>query len=250
MTATLRSREWFEGDDEVALMHRVALRNAGFDLQPGDDRPIIGVLNSASDLNPCNLPLRALAVEVSAGVVEAGGIAVELPVMSLGEDLMKPTAMLYRNLLSMEVEEYLRTYPVDGVVVLANCDKSVPGAVMGAASADLPFLVVTAGARPATSVFRGRRVGTGTDLWRAWEDHRAGRLDDAEWSEFERCLSCGQGACNTMGTASSMAIVTETLGLSLPGTAVIPADDPDRARTVRHPRRRESPDRGCSGRAD
>ena len=233
MTATLRSREWFEGDDEVALMHRVALRNAGFDLQPGDDRPIIGVLNSASDLNPCNLPLRALAVEVSAGVVEAGGIAVELPVMSLGEDLMKPTAMLYRNLLSMEVEEYLRTYPVDGVVVLANCDKSVPGAVMGAASADLPFLVVTAGARPATSVFRGRRVGTGTDLWRAWEDHRAGRLDDAEWSEFERCLSCGQGACNTMGTASSMAIVTETLGLSLPGTAVIPADDPERARTAR-----------------
>jgi dihydroxy-acid dehydratase len=225
----LRSREWFDGDDEVAVIHRVAMRNAGFDLAPGDSRPVIGVLNSAGDLNPCNLPLRALAEDVKAGVLEAGGIPVELPVMSLGEDLMKPTAMLYRNLLAMEVEEYLRTYPIDGVVLLANCDKSVPGAVMGAASADLPCLVVTAGARPATALFRGRRVGTGTDLWRAWEEHRTGRLDDEGWAELERCLACGQGACNTMGTASSMAIVTEVLGLSLPGTAVIPAGDPQRA---------------------
>jgi len=229
----LRSQEWFEGDDEVAVIHRVAMRNAGFDLSADHDRPVIGVLNSASDLNPCNLPLRELAADVRAGVTAAGGIAVELPVMSLGEDLMKPTAMLYRNLLAMEVEEYLRTYPIDGVVLLANCDKSVPGAVMGAVSADLPFLVVTAGARPATSVFRGRRVGTGTDLWRAWEDHRTGALDDEGWREFERCLACGQGACNTMGTASSMAIVTEVLGLSLPGTAVIPAADPARADAAR-----------------
>ncbi len=225
----LRSQEWFEGDDEVAVIHRVAMRNAGFELAADHDRPVIGVLNSASDLNPCNLPLRGLAEDVKAGVVEAGGIPVELPVMSLGEDLMKPTAMLYRNLLAMEVEEYLRTYPVDGVVLLANCDKSVPGAVMGAVSANLPFLVVTAGARPATSLFRGRRVGTGTALWRAWEDHRTGRLDDEGWREFERCLACGQGACNTMGTASSMAIVAEALGLSLPGTAVIPVGELDRA---------------------
>jgi len=230
---SLRSREWFDGDDEVAVIGRVAMRNAGFDVTPGDARPVIGVLNSAGDLNPCNLPLRALAEDVKAGVAEAGGIAVELPVMSLGEDLMKPTAMLYRNLLAMEVEEYLRTYPIDGVVLLANCDKSVPGAVMGAVSADLPFLVVTAGARPATAEFRGRRIGTGTDLWRAWQDHRAGRLDDKEWAEFERCLACGQGSCNTMGTASSMAIVTEVLGLSLPGTSVIPAGDPARAESAR-----------------
>jgi dihydroxy-acid dehydratase len=225
----LRSQEWFEGDDEVAVIHRVAMRNSGFELSAGHDRPVIGVLNSASDLNPCNLPLRGLAENVKAGVIEAGGIPVELPVMSLGEDLMKPTAMLYRNLLSMEVEEYIRSYPVDGVVLLANCDKSVPGAVMGAVSGNLPFLVVTAGARPATSLFRGRRVGTGTDLWRAWEEHRTGRLDDEGWREFERCLACGQGACNTMGTASSMAIVVEALGLSLPGTAVIPAGELDRA---------------------
>ena len=230
MTDRLRSREWFDGDDEVAVIHRVALRNAGF--EPSDpDTPVIGVLNSASDLNPCNLPLGALAEQVKAGVTQAGGLAVELPVMSLGEDLMKPTAMLYRNLLAMEVEEYLRTYPLDGVVLLANCDKSVPGAVMGAASANLPCLVVTAGARPA-ALFRGRRVGTGTDLWRAWEDHRTGRLDDDGWQEFERCLACGQGACNTMGTASTMAILAEALGLSLPGTSTAAADDPARARAA------------------
>ena len=232
MNGQLRSREWFAGDDEVAVTHRVAMRNAGYELSADEPRPVIGVLNSASDLNPCNMPLTALAQDVRRGVTEAGGIAVELPVMSLGEDLMKPTAMLYRNLLAMEVEEYLRTYPIDGAVLLANCDKSVPGAVMGAVSADLPFLVVTAGARPATASFRGRRVGTGTDLWRAWEDHRAGRMDDGEWAEFEKCLACGQGACNTMGTASSMAIVTETLGLSLPGTSVIPAGAPDRSRAA------------------
>ena len=227
---TLRSREWFDGDDEVAVMHRVALRSSGLDL--GDapdradwgDRPVIGIADSSSELNPCNQPLRALAERVRQGVHEAGGIAVTFGVMSLGEDLMKPSAMLYRNLLSMEVEEYLRSYPLDGVVLLANCDKSVPGAVMGALSADLPTVVVTAGPRPPAS-FRGRQVGTGTDLWRAWQDHRTGALDDAGWAEFERCLACGQGACNTMGTASSMAIVTEALGLALPGSALVPAGD-------------------------
>jgi dihydroxy-acid dehydratase len=227
MIGSLRSSEWFHGDDEVAVIHRVAMRNAGFELAADHDRPVIGIMNSASDLNPCNLPLDGLVGHVRRGIAEAGGIGVELPVMSLGEDLMKPTAMLYRNLLAMEVEEYLRTYPIDGVVLLANCDKSVPGAVMGAVSADLPTIVVVAGARP-PALFRGRRVGTGTDLWRAWEDHRTGRLDDAGWREFESCLACGQGSCNTMGTASSMAIVTEALGLSLPGTSTAAADTPER----------------------
>jgi dihydroxy-acid dehydratase len=220
----LRSREWFTGDDEVALMHRVALRGAGVDIAINDTRPIIGIANSSSDLNPCNLPLAALAGRVAQGIQDAGGIPVEFPVMSLGEDLMKPTAMLYRNLLAMEVEEYLRSYPLDGVVLLANCDKSIPGAILGAVSAGLPMIVLTAGARPA-AVFRGRRLGTGTDLWRVWDDHRAGRLDDEGWAEFERCLACGLGACNTMGTASSMAIVTEALGLALPGSSTIPAAD-------------------------
>lgn len=221
---TLRSRAWFEGDDEVALIHRVAMRNVGIEIDVDHDRPVIAILNSASDLNPCNLPLDSYVQDIRVGVEDAGGVAVELPVMSLGEDLMKPTAMLYRNLLSIEVEEYVRTYPIDGLVILANCDKSVPGAVMGATSADVPFVLVTAGPRP-VAMFEGRRTGTGTDTWRAWEDHRAGRMTDARWAEYERCLACGQGACNTMGTASTMAVVAEVLGLSLPGSAAIPSAD-------------------------
>jgi dihydroxy-acid dehydratase len=234
---TLRSAEWFHGDDEVAVEHRVALRTVGIDVRPDDTRPVIGIADSSSDLNPCNLPLRDLVPEVAAGIREAGGIPLAFPVMSLGEDLMKPSAMLYRNFLSIEVEEYLRSYPLDGVVLLANCDKSVPGALMGALSADLPTVVVTGGARP-VSEFRGRRVGTGTDLWRAWDDHEAGRLDDAGWQEFERCLSCGLGSCNTMGTAASMAIIVETLGFSVPGSATMPADDPHRNAMARESGRR------------
>ena len=212
----MRSSEWFAGDDEVAVAHRVALRSSGLDIQPNDPRPIIGIADSSSDLNPCNLPLRALAETVSAGVKAAGGIPVVFSVMSMGEDLMKPSALLYRNLLAMEVEEYIRSYPIDGVVLLANCDKSVPGALMGAISTDVPTLVLTGGARPIAR-FRGKRVGTGTDLWRAWEQHRTGEMSDEDWAEFEACLNCGQGACNTMGTASSMAITAETLGMCLPG---------------------------------
>ena len=223
----MRSSEWFAGDDEVAVAHRVALRSSGLDIQPNDPRPIIGIADSSSDLNPCNLPLRALAETVSAGVKAAGGIPVVFSVMSMGEDLMKPSALLYRNLLAMEVEEYIRSYPIDGVVLLANCDKSVPGALMGAISTDVPTLVLTGGARPIAR-FRGKRVGTGTDLWRAWEQHRTGEMSDEDWAEFEACLNCGQGACNTMGTASSMAITAETLGMCLPGSASIPADHPDR----------------------
>ncbi|MET8699774.1 dihydroxy-acid dehydratase [Kitasatospora sp. NPDC004723] len=222
---TPRSREWFAGEDEVAVLHRVAMRSTGVAMDADDHRPVIGIADSASDLNPCNLPLAALVDAVRRGITAAGGIAVRFPVMSLGEDLMKPTAMLYRNLLAMEVEETLRANPLDGVVLLANCDKTVPGALMGAASADLPAVLVTGGARPA-AVYRGRRLGTGTDLWRLWEDHRAGRLDDAGWAEVERCLSCGLGACNTMGTASTMAVLAETLGMALPGSATVPAGDP------------------------
>ncbi len=225
---TLRSSEWFDGTEEVDVMHRVVMRSVGFDLTESQGRPIIGIADSSSQFNPCNLPLRELIEPVSAGVTAAGGIPLAFPVMSLGEDLMKPTAMLYRNLLSMEVEEYVRSNPVDGLIILANCDKSIPGAVMGALSADVPTLVVNAGGRPVAS-FRGRRIGTGTDLWRAWEDRRAGVMDDAAWAEFEQCLNCGLGACNTMGTASSMAVVTEVLGLILPGSSTIPSGTPERA---------------------
>jgi dihydroxyacid dehydratase/phosphogluconate dehydratase len=169
---TLRSDEWFHGTDEVGVMHRVAVRAVGFDLGAENDKPVIGIADSSSMFNPCNLPLRNLVAPVSDGVAAAGGVALAFPVMSLGEDLMKPTAMLYRNLLSMEVEEYVRSNPIDGLIILGNCDKSIPGALMGALSADIPTLVVNAGGRP-VGEFRGRRIGTGTDLWRAWEDRRA-----------------------------------------------------------------------------
>jgi dihydroxy-acid dehydratase len=220
----LRSQAWLVGDDEVALEHRVALASAGLAVSQAADRPVIGIANSASDLNPCNLPLRDLAVEVKAGIEEAGGIGAEFGTISLGEDLMKPSAMLYRNLLAIEIEEMVRANPLDGLVVLANCDKSVPGALMGAISANVPTVLVTGGSRPVAQ-FRGQPVGTGTALWRMWDERRAGRLDDAGWAEFERCLSCGRGACNTMGTASTMAVLSEVLGLMVPGAASIPSGE-------------------------
>ncbi len=220
----LRSQAWLAGDDEVALEHRVALRSAGLDIGTPADRPVIGIANSASDLNPCNLPLRDLAVEVKTGIEEAGGVGAEFGTISLGEDLMKPSAMLYRNLLAIEIEEMVRANPLDGLVVLANCDKSVPGALMGAISANVPTVLVTGGSRPVAQ-FRGTPVGTGTALWRMWDERRAGRLDDIGWAEFERCLSCGRGACNTMGTASTMAVLAEVLGLMVPGAASIPSGE-------------------------
>lgn len=225
--SSLRSRAWFAGDDETALANRVALASSGIEVTADADRPVIGIANSASDLNPCNLPLAGFAEAVKDGVRAAGGLPVVFPTMSLGEDLMKPTAMLYRNLLAMEIEETIRAYPLDGIVILANCDKTVPGAIMGAASTDVPTIVVTAGPR-APAVFRDHRIGTGTDLWRLWDERRTGRLSDAEWAELERCLACGLGACNTMGTASTMAILTEALGLMLPGSSSIAAQDPRR----------------------
>jgi dihydroxy-acid dehydratase len=233
----LRSAEWFAGDDEVALLHRVAMRSAGLDVSASADRPVIGIGDSSSDLNPCNLPLRELAEAVREGVLEAGGLPTRFPTMSLGEDLMKPSAFLYRNLLAMEIEETLRSNPLDGAVLLANCDKTVPAVLMGAASADLPAIVVLGGART-PAMFGGRRLGTGTDLWRLWDDHRAGRLDDRGWAEVERCLACGLGACNTMGTASTMAILTETLGMAMPGSSTIPAGDPEAIEAARAAGRR------------
>jgi dihydroxy-acid dehydratase len=219
----LRSSAWLDGDDEVALAHRVALASAGAPVAPG--RPVIGIANSASQLNPCNLPLRDLVGPVKAGIESAGGVGVEFPTISLGEDLMKPSAMLYRNLLAIEIEETIRANPLDGIVLLANCDKSVPGALMGAISANIPTVLVTGGSRPVVS-FRGSPVGTGTSLWRLWDERRAGRLDDEGWQGLERCLACGLGACNTMGTASTMAVLSEVLGFMVPGASTIPAGDP------------------------
>lgn len=221
---TLRSQAWFSGESDVALDARVALAMGG-NVRASNDTPVIGLANSSSDLNPCNQPLRDLVPALREGIESAGGVAVEFPVMSLGEDIMKPAAMLYRNLVAMEVEESLRSQPLDGVIVMAACDKSVPAGLMGAFSTDLPTLLVMSGPRP-SATFRGQRIGTGTDLWRAWDERRAGRLSDEEWAEFETALTLGRGTCNTMGTASTMGILCETLGLAWPGSTSVPAGDP------------------------
>lgn len=227
-----RSSRWFDRSDEVGLLHRVALASAGISYSDNGASPIIGIANSASELNPCNMVLTSLVKEVKKGIAAAGGIAVEFPSVSLGEDLMKPTAMLYRNLLSIEIEEMIRANPLDGIVILANCDKSVPGALMGATSANIPTALVTGGAR-APAQFEGKRIGTGTDLWRLSEKRRVGDLDDAGWAELERCLGCAAGSCNTMGTASTMAILSETLGFMVPNSSTIPSNDTKRNRLAK-----------------
>jgi len=231
--AGLRSAAWLSGDDEVALNHRTALRAAGLTgpARPGPGqarRPLIGIACTASDLNRCDRGLTALAAAVKRGVLAAGGLPLEFPVMSLSEDLMKPTAMLYRNLLAIEVEETVRSQPLDGIVALGNCDKSVPAYLMALASADLPALIVTGGFRP-VPVLDGVRLGSGTALWQKFDERRAGLVSDHEWARLEGCLGAGIGACNTMGTAVTMAIMAEVLGFALPGAAVVAAGDPAQA---------------------
>jgi dihydroxy-acid dehydratase len=221
----LRSQNWFDGSDEVAVEHRAALRSLGFALPMGKEvGPIVGIASSDGDPSPCDLPLAALIPAVKRGIRLAGGIPLHFSVMALGEDLMKPTAMLYRNLLSMEIEEMLRAYPMDGVVLLGGCDKTIPGMLMGAASANLPTIVLASGSRR-PGLFLGKPLRTGTDLWRYWDDYRSGKLSDEQWKAFEEQLGCSQGTCNVMGTASTMACLCEVLGLSLPGTGTIPAFD-------------------------
>lgn len=229
---SLRSDRWVRGDDEVALDNRVALRMGGADVDARGGRPLIGIANSSSDLNPCNQPLDGLVAPLREAIADAGGVAIEFPVMSLGEDLMKPSSMLYRNLLSMELEESLRSQPLDAVVVLAACDKSVPGALMGAFSTNLPTLLLVSGPRPVAH-FEGRRVGTGTDLWRLWDQRRSGELSDERWLDLERALTLGKGTCNTMGTASSMGALCEAMGLAWPGSTSTPADRPAHLETAR-----------------
>ena len=232
----MRSDSWLGGDDEVALNHRAALRAAGL-RRSGARRPLIGIACTASDLNRCDRGLSVLAAAVRRGVRAAGGLALEFPVMSLSEDLMKPTAMLYRNLLAIEVEETIRSQPLDGIVALGNCDKTVPAYLMALASADIPALIVTGGYR-VPAVFDGSRLGSGTALWRLYDARRSGALDDAAWARLETCLGQGLGACNTMGTASTMAIMAETLGMALPGSAVLAAGDPRQAELAEEAGRR------------
>ncbi len=224
----LRSRAWFGGDSKDAIMHRSWMKNQGFAEDSFDGRPVIGICNTWSELTPCNAHLRGLAERVKRGVLEAGGFPLEFPVMSLGESNLRPTAMLYRNLASMDVEESIRGNPVDGVVLLVGCDKTTPALVMGAASCDLPTIVLSGGPMLNGRV-RGEVVGSGTAIWRFSEAVKAGQMTRAEFVNAEAGMARSPGSCMTMGTASTMACMVEALGLTLPGNAALPAVDSRRA---------------------
>lgn len=222
-----RSKEWFYGRDELGFQHRAALRTMGIDPERYRDRPVIGIANSWSELNNCNMNLREVSAAVKRGILSEGALPLEFPTISLGEEFMKPTAMLYRNLMAMDVEETLRSNPIDGVVLLSNCDKTGPAQLMGAASANLPAIQVNGGPRT-TGKWKGIEIGSGTDLWKYWDEYRTGKLSAEDWRELEQCMSCGTGACNVMGTASTMAAVSEGLGMMLPGSSTFAANDPER----------------------
>src|SRR3989440_12185613 len=219
-----RSSEWLDRRDLDGFLHRSWLKATGVSDESFRGRPVIGICNSWSELVNCNVHLRGLAAAVKRGVLQAGGLTVEFPVLSLGESLMKPTTMLYRNLMAMDVEESIRSYPLDGVVLLTGCDKTNPASIMGAASADVPAIVLTGGPM-LNGKWRGEELGSCSDCWHYHEELRAGRIDERQFSEIEDGMSRSHGHCMTMGTASTMACVTEALGLCLPGTAAIPAAD-------------------------
>ncbi|PAK28017.1 dihydroxy-acid dehydratase [Streptomyces sp. alain-838] len=219
----LRSAQWYAGQDRNAYIHRAWMRRG----VPGDaftGRPQIAIANTASDLTPCNAHLTEVAASVRNGVYEAGGIPLDLPVVSLGETQMRPTAMLWRNMAAMATEEMLRANPIDGVVLLGGCDKTIPSLLMAAASVDLPAVVVPGGPM-LTGTFRGTPLGCGTDVWRLSEEVRAGKLSNENFTRSESAMIRSRGHCNTMGTASTMALVAEALGTVVPGTAGTPAPD-------------------------
>ena len=218
-----RSQEWYAGSDRNAYIHRAWMRR-GLPADAFDGRPHIAIANTASDLTPCNAHLTEVAQSVKQGIWEAGGIPLELPVMSLGETQVRPTAMLWRNLAAMSIEEMLRANPIDGVVLLGGCDKTIPSLLMAASSVDLPAVVVPGGPM-LTGTFRGVALGCGTDVWRLSEEVRAGELTEEEFLRSESSMIRSRGHCNTMGTASTMAVMAEALGMTLPGIAGTPAPD-------------------------
>ncbi|MEJ2858218.1 MULTISPECIES: L-arabinonate dehydratase [unclassified Saccharothrix] len=220
----LRSQKWFGGDGVRAFSHRARTRQLGIGAPEHLGKPVIGILNTWSGINPCHMHLRERAQEVARGVWQAGGYPVEFPVSTLSETFQKPTPMLYRNMLAMEVEEIVRSYPVDGVVLMGGCDKTTPALVMGALSAAVPAIFVPAGPM-LRGHWRGKTLGSGTDMWRYWDDKRAGVLGDEEWAELENGLARSPGTCMTMGTASTMTAAVEVLGLALPGSSSVPAVD-------------------------
>jgi dihydroxy-acid dehydratase len=224
MARNKRSSGWFQTPEYYGFARRAWLRSEGFPADIFDGKPVIGICNSWSELNNCNVHLRDVAAAVKRGVLACGGIPLEFPTISLGEMLMAPTAMMFRNLMAMDVEECIRAYPLDGVVLLCGCDKTTPAQLMGAASADIPAIVVPGGPMMAGQ-WRGQQLGSGTDGRKLFDLHRTGRLSDEEWCEIEGCIARTAGHCTVMGTASTMTSLAEVLGMTLPGCANIPAPD-------------------------
>ena len=220
----LRSARWYAPDDLRSFGHRSRTKQMGFHRDEFLGKPVIAIINPWNELNTCHTHFPQRVQDIKRGIYQAGGFAVELPVLSLGEQLLKPTAMMYRNLLAMEVEEVLRGYPVDGAVLLGGCDKTTPGVLMGALSMNLPFVYVPGGAMLRGN-WRGETLGSGTDVWKYWDQRRAGELDSESWEEIEDGIARSPGTCMTMGTAATMMSLAEALGLSMPGASSIPAVD-------------------------
>ena len=220
----LRSAKWYSGQDRNAYIHRAWMRRGLPDDALDATKPQIAIANTASDLTPCNMHLDEVAESVKRGIWEAGGVPYNLPVVSLGETQVKPTAMLWRNMAAMAIEEMLRANPIDGVVLLGGCDKTIPALLMAAVSVDLPAIVVPGGPM-LTGTFRGEALGCGTDVWRLSEEARSGKISNSQFLASESSMIRGKGHCNTMGTASTMAVVAEALGMTIPGFAGTPAPD-------------------------
>ena len=224
MSKIMRSQDWFGRKDKDGIIYRSWMKNQGMPTDMFDGRPVIGICNTFSELTPCNAHFRDIAESVKKGVLEAGGFPVEFPIMSLGETLLKPTAMLFRNLASMDAEESIRGNPIDGVVLLTGCDKTTPSTVMGAASVGLPTIVVPGGPM-LNGRYKGQTIGSGTHVWKFDEDMKTGKMTQEECEFAESCMSRSIGHCMTMGTASTMACMVESLGLTLSGASAIPAAD-------------------------
>ena len=227
--ADLRSQRWFAANDFRSFGHRQRLQQTGLRREDFMGRPVIGIINTWSDISPCHAHLRERAESVKRGIVAAGGHPIEMPALSLGEVMVKPSTMMYRNFLAMECEELLRSHPIDGVVLMGGCDKTTPGLLMGAISMDLPAIFFPAGPM-LNGQWRGERTGAGTHSKKYWEELRAGNISQADWIELEGRMTRSHGTCNTMGTASTMTSIAEALGFTLPGATSIPAVDSAHAR--------------------
>ncbi|MEQ9172007.1 MAG: L-arabinonate dehydratase [Rhodospirillales bacterium] len=220
----LRSARWYAPDDLRSFGHRSRTMQMGYDRADWEGRPMIAIINTWSDINPCHAHFKQRVEDVKRGVQQAGGFPIELPAISLSENFVKPTTMLYRNMLAMETEELIRSHPVDGAVLMGGCDKTTPGLVMGAISAGVPMIYVPAGPMLRGN-YKGQALGSGSDGWKYWDERRAGNLSAEEWTEVEAGIARSYGTCMTMGTASTMTAMAETLGLTVPGASSIPAAD-------------------------